>query len=238
VYDATYAIARGLHELINVRNRTTVVGSELHDVMIKIVNFTGVTGFVNFYNGAQIGSGGSMDQFGLGDRLAGNVYNLMAYFADSNTFEPVGHVGMDNRFQLNDARVNQTRVGPYVSYRRQMVYGGGATVPPPDRLPDIIATMIEAERSLLYFLGALGLALSAFIIGMIIAYRHTKLVKASQPVITAAILLGELLGSIRCITSALVPTDGTCSARVWLGHLAYGMVFGALIMKTWYVCDV
>ena len=49
-YDTVFALAYALHELIEVQNRTTIVGSELLDVLIKKVHFQGVTGLVDLYD--------------------------------------------------------------------------------------------------------------------------------------------------------------------------------------------
>eukprot|EP00966_Prymnesium_polylepis_P253731 5864046-Prymnesium_polylepis.1 len=49
-YDAAFAIAHALHDLIEVQNLTEVVGSELLDTLIKRVAFEGVTGRVDFYD--------------------------------------------------------------------------------------------------------------------------------------------------------------------------------------------
>eukprot|EP00966_Prymnesium_polylepis_P261851 6048982-Prymnesium_polylepis.2 len=56
-YDATFAVAYALHDLIEVQNRTAVVGSELLEALITRVQFEGVTGRVDFYGSAQTVSG-------------------------------------------------------------------------------------------------------------------------------------------------------------------------------------
>jgi len=40
-YDAVLAVAHALHDLIEVQNRTEIVGSELLDTLIKRVRFEG-----------------------------------------------------------------------------------------------------------------------------------------------------------------------------------------------------
>ena len=49
-YDAVFAVARALHSLIEVRNRTSIVGSELRDELLERTRFWGVTGDVTFFN--------------------------------------------------------------------------------------------------------------------------------------------------------------------------------------------
>ena len=43
-YDAAFAVARALHHLLFVQNRTAVVGSELLEALLKHVRFQGLTG--------------------------------------------------------------------------------------------------------------------------------------------------------------------------------------------------
>eukprot|EP00966_Prymnesium_polylepis_P109119 2525141-Prymnesium_polylepis.1 len=47
-YDAVMAVAHALHELIEVRQRTTIAGSELLDTLIKQVSFDGASGYLEF----------------------------------------------------------------------------------------------------------------------------------------------------------------------------------------------
>ena len=47
-YDATYAIAYALHELIEVRGVTTVTGDDLLEALLSSVSFAGVTGTIEF----------------------------------------------------------------------------------------------------------------------------------------------------------------------------------------------
>lgn len=68
-YDAVFAVARGLHELVEVRNRTAVDGAELLDVLLEHVRFDGVTGLLSFYAGEEY----------RGDRREGVSYNLLNF---------------------------------------------------------------------------------------------------------------------------------------------------------------
>lgn len=73
-YDAVFAVAHALHDLIEVQNRTEIVGSELLDVLIKKVRFEGLTGLVDFYDA-------SADPARMyhGDRRVGISYRLLNY---------------------------------------------------------------------------------------------------------------------------------------------------------------
>ena len=49
-YDAVFAVAHALHEMLEVQNRSAVVGSELLETLIKQVSFDDVTGLVSFFD--------------------------------------------------------------------------------------------------------------------------------------------------------------------------------------------
>ena len=68
-YDAVFAVAHALHDLLEVQNRTAVVGSELLDTLITRVRFEGVTGLVDFYDASA-----DPDRLYQGDRRVGLAY--------------------------------------------------------------------------------------------------------------------------------------------------------------------
>ena len=65
-YDAVFAIAHALHDLIEVQNRTEIVGSELLETLIKRVRFEGVTGLIDFHDASA-----DPDRLYHGDRRVG-----------------------------------------------------------------------------------------------------------------------------------------------------------------------
>ena len=84
-YDAVYAMAHALHEVINVRNRTEVVGSELLAALIERVRFDGVTGLVEFHDASAEPS-----REGHGDRQVGVSYTLFNHIGDSRGLVALG----------------------------------------------------------------------------------------------------------------------------------------------------
>ena len=81
-YDAVYALAYGLHELVAVRNLTSVVPRDLLDVLTNDVAFDGLTGRVAFQNH----NGGNND----GDRGGSVSYALMNYQSNAAGLVQVG----------------------------------------------------------------------------------------------------------------------------------------------------
>lgn len=73
-YDATYAVAHALHDLIEVQGKTEIVGSELMDALIGKVSFDGVTGRIEFYDAST-----HPDKLYHGDRRVGISYDVHNY---------------------------------------------------------------------------------------------------------------------------------------------------------------
>eukprot|EP00966_Prymnesium_polylepis_P118824 2746553-Prymnesium_polylepis.1 len=84
-YDAAFAVAYALHELIEVQGRTSIVGSELLDALIRTVSFEGVTGRVEFYDASS-----HPDKLYNGDRRVGMAYDVWNYQDNSVGLSVVG----------------------------------------------------------------------------------------------------------------------------------------------------
>ncbi|KAL1529245.1 hypothetical protein AB1Y20_000200 [Prymnesium parvum] len=84
-YDAVFAILYALHDLLEVQNRTEIVGSELLDTLITRVRFEGVSGLVDFYDASA-----DPDLLYHGDRRVGVTYELINYVDASQGFVAVG----------------------------------------------------------------------------------------------------------------------------------------------------
>ena len=84
-YDAVFLVAHALHDLIEVQNRTAIVGSELLDTLIKRVRFQGVTGLVDLHDASA-----DPDRVYHGDRRMGVSYNLLNYVSSAQGLVEVG----------------------------------------------------------------------------------------------------------------------------------------------------
>jgi hypothetical protein len=78
-YDAVFAVAHAVHDLLHVQNRTRVDGDELRDALLHRVSFEGVTGRIAFRE-----SSAEDSDFYVGDRLAGFSYGVWNW-VDSNS---------------------------------------------------------------------------------------------------------------------------------------------------------
>jgi hypothetical protein len=68
--------------------------------------------------------------------------------------------------------------------------------------------------------------------GVLISYRKTRLVKASQPALMWLVLLACLLGSARIGLFQAPITNGVCVAGYWTGHVSFVLGITALFVKT------
>eukprot|EP00966_Prymnesium_polylepis_P043780 1014842-Prymnesium_polylepis.1 len=73
-YDAVFAVAHALHDLIEVQNRTEILSSELLDTLIMRVRFEGVTGLIDFFD-----SEANSNWLYRGDRRTDVSYGLLNY---------------------------------------------------------------------------------------------------------------------------------------------------------------
>ena len=84
-YDAVYAIANALHHLIEVQGKTSIVGSELLDALVRNVAFDGVTGRIEFHDGST-----HPDKQYHGDRRVGIAYDVVNYASNEAGLVRVG----------------------------------------------------------------------------------------------------------------------------------------------------
>ena len=84
-YDAAYAIAHAVHELVEVQNKTQIVGAELMESLLRHVSFKGITGLVSFSGGSE-----EPNQQGRGDRRTDIRFNVVNYVDNALGLVTVG----------------------------------------------------------------------------------------------------------------------------------------------------
>jgi hypothetical protein len=217
-YDAAMAVFRAVDFLIKkgALNATTLGSTEISGTLLKRVlttniSFAGVTGPVAFSNGRL-----SSKTYGYGDRSAGQGYLLYNYQV-VDAINPSGGMYLAGIWlqgkgvQLCTPATFPEWLGGYPTPS----YLGGCSLPlqttaadgvslPPDRRPDVIQRMPAPLKGFFLFLALVVFFLSAVQAFMIFVVKaHTRLVKASQPVMMGFIVLGQVLGGGRILMSYL-----------------------------------
>jgi ABC-type branched-subunit amino acid transport system substrate-binding protein len=229
-YDATIAMALGLHDLY-MQGKTTVDGDDLHDSLMFNVSFTGTTGYIEIFEG--------MPDYGYyaeGNREVGHHYRVLNFHP--SVFEASGS-GTEGLVTVGtwSAEGGVEWKDPVLGSEsnHDIIYNTKSGAPAYDRTPDTIIQLATGVRGYLFALGAINLFIVLVISVALFQYRTAKLIKASQPGMMCFILLGGIIGSIRVINTGLDITDSSCISGLWLGHLAFVLVFGGLLIKTWRV---
>jgi len=223
-YDAVYALARGLDNL--VKAGSSINGDSLRDVLLTEVNFTGVTGLVEFEN-----TDINELYFSRGDRDLGIHYKIMNFNADayknnaSNSFVQV--LQWTNLEGVHDCDNFTTCTGfIFCSEDNTVVKESEST---------IIKTMPVGGIVVLALISFIIIVMVVIYTGLTIRFYNSKLVKAAQPEMLICILLGVLLAAGRVLIAAFPINEYSCISGLWLAHLSFVLAFGALFIKTYRV---
>ena len=230
-YDATYSLAMALHTVMYDLEVQNVTGDHIRDALLNNVSFTGSSAEIVFSKGRE-----GVDQYGQGDRGYGIDYEV--YF-----FDPRGY-----HARVNDGLGAWSTVGIWLAENvlepcdsttnitcDDWVFNTADNSPPDDIAPIIEVQMDDATRTGLRVAGALCMALALAFLVVLELCKETKLVKATQPAMMQIVIIGALLACIRVIIATVDLTDSLCIAGLWLGHMSFALVFGALVMKTYRV---
>jgi hypothetical protein len=215
-YDAAMAVFRAVDFLIKkgalnatALASTPISGTLLKRVLTTNVSFMGVTGPVAFSKGRL-----DSDTYGYGDRSVGQGYLLYNYQLANATSGGMHLAGI----WLQGKGVQQCTPDTFPSWLGgypTQGYLGGCSLPvqtsaadgvslPPDRRPDVIQRMPAPLKAFFLFLAIVVFFLSAVqAFTIFVGKAHTRLIKASQPVMMGFIVLGQALGGGRILMSHL-----------------------------------
>ena len=242
-YDAVYSLAYAYDALLGSQSASSVgasalSGTKLHEYLMNNLSFVGTTGQVKFFSGMP-----EYLNYGEGDREEGHtylVYNFQesAFSNDGSDLDGFALVAKwsieeDGFVPCDDSNKAAIGVGQSGGCVTSIVYNTADGLPALDTPPDIYVSLGPGLRGFVAALGALVLLAVLFTLGVVIARRSSKLVKASQPEMVYIIVAGCALGGLRTIMAALDVTDGSCTASFWLGHVSFCTTFCALLLKMW-----
>ena len=100
-------------------------------------------------------------------------------------------------------------------------YGTAGNAAPVDRPAEITLRMSNSSKAALYFLATLTFCVVAFFAGVLMKFRKTRLLKASQPSMTWIIITANLFSVARIVLAGTNVSVATCTLDLWTGHLAF-----------------
>lgn len=221
VYDATIAFAVGLHKLMYTEGMA-YDGDAFGAVLAYNFSFTGVTGPISFR------LGDPATGFGYGDRDKGINFDLLNF--DPNLYCPSGKTGGIQTLGLWSVDTDYTAYSASIS---KAVYRTEDNSVPKDSPPSITSDITTSSQNILIALAVITLITIFAFSCVLYYYRKNKLLKASQPMMMVIVLVGALFSVSRVLSGSNPIDDSVCVSNVWFGHLAFAMVFGSLVMKTW-----
>ena len=221
-YDAAWSLAYAL-DLLTSAGQTAVSSLDVFNAALNNVSFTGASGCVAFYKGFRIGG----VPFHRGNRACGNAYKIENFQASQfdainptvGGFSQVGTWTLEQGMQLTSGIAYNTADGKAAL----------------DTPLHIVVDTPAGLQVFMYVMGVLVVVSVSAVAALVVVFRATKLIKASQPGMLHCILLGGAVAGGRVICGGLPLTDASCAAQMWTGHLSFGLVFGALFIKTWRV---
>ena len=176
-------------------------GISLKQRIIDDVSFQGYSGDIQFSPGRP-----HYSRYGVGDRTAG-VRFIFSNFNPGN--------GSMNSFSLSRVGTWTTETGFSVcgtDSTLQSKVTGGCTfiqygtpdnIMPSDRPAPISLKMTAGAKGGLYFLAAVNFVVVLFFMRILITYRNTRLLKASQPTMTWIIVTANLFGICRIVLAGV-----------------------------------
>lgn len=243
-YDAVYSYAAAIQLVLdsNSKDKNALTGDNVYDMLVNNVTLkAGATGFSRYFAGMP-----EFQYIAAGDREEGLYYSLHNFQPDvynkapsSGGFVQVGLWTVEGGLVLCTAETQQLLLveGPSAC-ATSVQYRTLDNRPPPDIRPDVLVVMDAGLAAALVAIGVVLCAFVVFSLAVVVYFRASKIMKASQPMMVSIILFGCLLGGLRVITGGLPLSDGTCNAWFWLGHLSFNIVFAAMSAKLWRVDKV
>jgi hypothetical protein len=224
-YDATYALALAMHDVLYKQNLPSIKGAALYAALIANVSFIGTTGLVTFARPE------STDNTKLyqGDRQTGVSYQILNFqpdvYASSSLrtlgFVPVGLWTPENKIQYTNSK--------------PIIYNTANGEPPSDKPPLIVLKMPQGYRNVLVALGIVLFIIMGFLSFILVYYSKTKILRSIQLKMQYLVVAGGFIGAARVITGQLPVSHNSCSLNTWFGHLAFWLIYCTMLSKTWRV---
>eukprot|EP00596_Hydrurales_sp_CCMP1899_P000319 CAMPEP_0119034848 /NCGR_PEP_ID=MMETSP1177-20130426/1866_1 /TAXON_ID=2985 /ORGANISM="Ochromonas sp, Strain CCMP1899" /LENGTH=916 /DNA_ID=CAMNT_0006992625 /DNA_START=611 /DNA_END=3364 /DNA_ORIENTATION=+ len=232
-HDATWAAGVGVVKYADTTFQGVIPfriqGTLLKASIIADVAFEGYSGNIGFSSGRP----GRL-QYGIGDRERGVRFKINNFHpgigSDPPTLRRIGtwsEAGLGFKLCGNDSTLQSRVTGGCFS----IIYSTKDNIQPLDRPMVLIQGMTASNKIGLYVMAAINLAVVVFFMVILVVYKKTRLLKASQPNMMWIIITANLFNVARTITSTYQVSVTTCTLSIWFGHLAFIAVI-AMFAKT------
>ena len=219
-YDAMLAAGTAVVKYADMYNGGVIPrkinGALLSNFIKSHVSLIGSTGYIDFNN---VTSG---DHFDAGSRRTAvrfkvNNFNIGAGSLQDFALKRVGTWSTVGGFELcgSDLTLQSAVTGGCATIR----YGTSDNSRPDGQPATIIETMPHNMQVTLYSLATINFLIILILGCVLVAYRNTRLLKASQSSMMWIIVTANIFCAVRTILAAVSPTDGICTAGTWMGHL-------------------
>lgn len=213
-FDAVYAYALALHDMLESGLTTTTITGEAYYNKLLESNFNGVTGNVTV-------NATAARRHGLWDIV--NFVPFEVTNTSNGTVTPT-FIAVANGQSTNLESVN----GDFV------FFAGRTTVPDPYIEPPTALRIREYNRYLSAALGAIvGLAVLVTVFSSIMLLLYWGAFARHGSFYSAVILAGIYITYISTLVILPEPTDSLCTAFPWFLGIGFTFVYGCLFIKTW-----
>ena len=231
VYDAVYAAAYAIHNLIYKKKLSQFTSEDLLSSLLHNVSFQGLTGSVSFDPGTEVQG----FQIGDGERLTGNIYSIY-------NFQKSFYIGKRNSTGFVEVLRFTTSKNDVIASPcpgcQSILYNTNDNSIPKDRASETIISLSESLKYLLFSLSIIGYIIITVLVTIVLLYRKNRIIKTAHPSMLLLILFGGYMGCNNNVLSAFEVSDNICIMKDWFSHLCYGFGFSALLVKTWMVSKV
>lgn len=79
----------------------------------------------------------------------------------------------------------------------------------------------------------ISLIASVLILILVIVYRDNYVIRQASPIFCLIVIGGCIIGQASVFSWVGEPSQTSCSSRIWVGGIAFAIVYGALFVKNW-----
>ena len=230
VYDAVYAVAYAADYLFKALNRTKLDPTEFYNTLLSGTSFKGASGLMEFTAGSSF-----YPHNNRGNREVGHDYLILQFNNDKykssvNGSEAFVVVGVFDPWNISHLCASGYRFinGNVCSSPVYNTNDGN----PPVNTEEFVSLAVSIQI-VCYVLCGLLLSVVALFAALTFRYRSYKVIHDNQREMIYLVIFGAFLFSIRILIISLQVNNASCEAKMWIGHTAFFILYGALFRQVW-----